>query len=111
MNLITTLSRIEYKLDVLTRLFVAELSLERIMSAQLDQLTAQVAKNTSIEESAVTLIAGLASQIAAAGTDPVALQALTDGLTKSANDLAAAIAANTPAQTPPATPAADAPTA
>lgn len=101
MNLETTLRRIEYKLDVLTRLFVAELSLEKIMSAQLDALTTQVAKNTSIEESAVTLIAGLADQIKAAGTDPAALQALTDSLTKSSADLAAAIAANTPAATPP----------
>jgi hypothetical protein len=60
----------------------------------------QVAQNETIEESAVTLITGLAAQIAAAGTDPVALKALSDGLNKSATDLAAAITANTPAAPP-----------
>lgn len=63
----------------------------------LADLQAQVAQNESTEESAVTLIQGLAAQITAAGTDPVALKALTDGLNKSASDLAAAITANTPA--------------
>lgn len=68
----------------------------------LADLQAQVAQNESIEESAVTLITGLAAQIAAAGTDPVALKALTDGLNESASDLSAAITANT---TPPPAPA------
>lgn len=63
-------------------------------------LQEQVAQNTSIEESAVTLIEGLAAQIAAAGTDPAALAALTASLQTSAADLAKAIAANTPAQPP-----------
>lgn len=66
------------------------------MSAELDALTAQVAQNTTIEESAVTLITGLAAQITAAGTDPAKLVALTTSLNTSAKDLAAAIAANTP---------------
>lgn len=66
------------------------------MSAELDALTAQVAQNTTIEESAVTLITGLAAQITAAGTDPAKLAALTTSLNTSAKDLAAAIAANTP---------------
>lgn len=64
----------------------------------LSDLQAQVAKNEQLEESAVTLIKGLAAQITAAGTDPVALKALTDGLNASASDLAAAVTANTPAQ-------------
>ena len=51
----------------------------------------------------VTLIKGLAAQIAAAGTDPAKLQALQASLKASADDLAAAIAANTVADpnTPP----------
>jgi len=76
------------------------------MSAQLDALKAQVAQNTSIEESAVTLIKGLAAQLAAAGTDPAALADLQAQLQTSANDLAAAVAANT--QAAPAAPAAPA---
>lgn len=67
----------------------------------LADLQAEVAQNTTIEESAVTLIQGLAAQIAAAGTDPAALAALTASLKQSAADLSAAIAANTP-QAPPA---------
>lgn len=72
------------------------------MSAELDALTAQVAQNTTIETSAVTLIEGLAAQIAAAGTDPAKLTALTTSLNASATTLAAAIAANTAPSAPPA---------
>lgn len=70
------------------------------MSAELDALTGQVAQNTTVEASAVTLIQGLAAQIAAAGTDPAKLTALTTSLNTSATALAAAIAANTPAAPP-----------
>ena len=65
----------------------------------LANLQAQVAQNTTVEASAVTLIQGLAAQITAAGTDPAALSALTSSLNTSATALAAAIAANTPAAT------------
>jgi hypothetical protein len=65
--------------------------------ADLDNLSAQVEKNTTVEESAVTLISGLAAQIAALKNDPVALQGLVDRLNSSATDLANAVAANTPA--------------
>jgi hypothetical protein len=70
---------------------------ERIMSAELDALTAQVQANTEVEASAVTLIQGLAAQIAANTTDPAALTALSEQLKTSADALAAAITANTPA--------------
>jgi uncharacterized alpha-E superfamily protein len=71
----------------------------QIMSA-LDDLTTQVAQNTSVEESAVTLINGLAAELQAAGTDPTKLAALQTSLAASAKDLAAAVAANTPAAPP-----------
>lgn len=70
------------------------------MSAQLDALTAQVASNTTVIDSAITLINGLAAAIVAAGTDPVKLQALTDALTAEDTKLAAAITANTPPSPP-----------
>ena len=70
---------------------------ERKMSAELDALAAQVEQNTTVEESAVTLIQGLAAQIAAAANDPAAIAALSAKLQSSATALAAAIAANTPA--------------
>jgi hypothetical protein len=72
-------------------------SLRKIM-ADLTSLQQQVAENTQVETSAVTLIKGIADRLKAAGTDPVALQTLQDQLHASAAALAAAIAANTPAQ-------------
>lgn len=75
------------------------------MSAELDALTAEVAAVTTVEQSAIALINGLAAQLAAAGTDPAKLQALHDSLAASSTALAAAVAANTPADPPaPVTP-------
>lgn len=84
---------------------------EEIMSA-LDDLTAQVAANTTAETSAVMLIQGLADQLKAAiaagpGANDPALVDLTTKLHASADALGAAIVANTPAAPAPApTPAA-----
>jgi len=84
------------KLDqILAKLFQIQQK-EETMSSQLAALQAQVEKNTTIEESAVALINGLAAQIASLKDDPVALQALADSLTASGNDLSNAIQANTP---------------
>ena len=73
-----------------------------IMSA-IDDLTAQVAANTAVEASAVTLIQGIAAELAAAATDPAKVEALAAQLKASASALGAAVAANTPAA-PPAPP-------
>lgn len=75
--------------------------------ADITSLTAQVAQTTSIEQSALVLIQGLAAQLAAAiaSEDPAALQTLQDQLNASATSLAAAVAANTtPPPAPPAPP-------
>jgi len=94
---------LDRKLDRLLQMTEAILEKENGMSQALDDLATQVTANTTVEESAVTLIKGLAAQIAAAGTDPAKLQALQASLKASADDLAAAIAANTVADpnTPP----------
>lgn len=70
--------------------------------ALLDALTAQVAATTTVEQSAVTLIQGIAAQLSAAAGDPVAVQALADQLKAATDPLAAAIAASTPAAPPSA---------
>jgi hypothetical protein len=75
-----------------------------IMSALTD-LQAEVAATLTVEQSAITLIQGIATQLAAAlanqtNPDP-ALVDLTNQLTASASALAAAVTANTP---PAATP-------
>jgi len=71
--------------------------------ADLTALTAEVERNTTVEKSALALIQGFAAQLAAAGTDPVKLQALQDQLKNNDDELAAAVAANTPAAPPPTT--------
>jgi hypothetical protein len=86
------LTRIERKLDALAHQ-------ENIIMADLTALTAEVAETTAVEQSAITLIQGIAAQLAAAATDPAAVQALADQLSSGAAGLAAAVAANTP---PPA---------
>lgn len=71
--------------------------------ADLTALQAEVANNTTVETSAVTLLQGLKAALDAAGTDPVALKALSDTLGANDTALAAAVAANTPAApVPPA---------
>lgn len=65
--------------------------------AAIDDLTAQVAANTTVVGSALTLIQGFAAQLAAAGTDPAKLAALQAQLQASDDALAAAVVANTPA--------------
>lgn len=70
---------------------------ERTEMADFSVLTSDVEKLTSVDESAVTLINGLAQQIKDAGTDPVKLKALTDKMETETDALAAAVTANTPA--------------
>jgi hypothetical protein len=79
---------------------------ENKMSAELDALTAAVAAEDTVIDSAVALINGIPALIAAAGTDPAKLSALSADITAKSAALAAAVAANTPAAVP--TPAADA---
>lgn len=97
----------------------AILSLETKMSAQLDALTAQVSQNTTVIESAITLITGFSQRLndGIAAAQAGDLSKLTDLQTELASEdqkLAAAVAANTqqvapPDQTAPASPAAPAP--
>lgn len=67
------------------------------MADELAGLTAQVAANTTVIESALTLIQGLKAKLDAAGTDPAALKALSDSLGAEDQKLVDAVAANTPA--------------
>lgn len=86
------LDRIERKINRLLRQEEAEMS-------ALDDLRAQVEKNTSLEESTILFINGISQLLkdAIASGDPAALTDLQQKLAKSAADLGAAITANTPA--------------
>ena len=83
-------------MDMLQQLMIKE---NKVM-VDLTALTTQVEQNTAVEASAVTLIQGLAKQIADSATDPAAIAALASKLNASATALAAAITANTPAVPP-----------
>lgn len=69
-----------------------------IMSAEMDALEAEVARNTSVDSSALVLIQSILDKLAAAGTDAAKLTKLRTDLAASSDALAAAVAANT---TPP----------
>lgn len=104
----TQLDRIETGISRI--LALVELLLPGVIAAmsdfenQLAALQAQVAQNITVEQGAITLINGLASQLAANAHDPAAIQAIAASLQTSAAPLAAAITQNTPAATPPAAP-------
>jgi hypothetical protein len=101
-NLLDTLSRvgqhanhkIENKLDKIIE--ILKKGIHR-MSVEFDNMTAQVQANSEAIDSAIVLINGIADRIAAAGVDPVKLQALTTELRAKDEALATAVTANTPA--------------
>ncbi len=94
------LARIERKLDLVISLLTIVLRKEKSIMADLTQLTADVAAEKTVDDSAIALLQGLKAQLDAAGTDPVALKALSDSLETEQTALAAAVTANTPV--PPA---------
>jgi hypothetical protein len=73
------------------------------LQAKIDALTAEVATDTTVEQSAETLLTGLSALIAGLKTgvtDPAqlaAIDALTATLTTNRTGLAASIVSNTPA--------------
>lgn len=66
------------------------------MSQQLDDLKAEVTRATTVSQSAVTLIGGLAAKIEELKDDPVALQALADEMRANNDALGTAVTQNTP---------------
>ena len=79
------------------------LTQEQKQMSALDDLTAAVQQTQNLEQSAVTLIQGLAKQItdAVANNDSAALTALASQLNSSAAELGAALTANTPSAPTP----------
>lgn len=73
------------------------------LMANLADLTAKVAELTTVEQSAIALINGLAQQLKDAVGDPAAIQGVIDSLEAGKQALANAVAANTtPVVEPPA---------
>lgn len=86
----------------INRILDAIAQLENKTMAALDALEAAVARETTVINSAIILLQQLSAAITAAGTDPVALKAITDNLNTNTDALAAAVLANTPADPVPA---------
>jgi hypothetical protein len=84
-----------------------EIILERliIMATTVDTLVAEVSAQTTVIQSAVTLLQSLHDQIVSAGTDQVALTKLATDLQANTDALSAAVVANTPAAAPAPAPA------
>ncbi len=72
------------------------------MDKELEVLEKEVAENSDVIASAVTLLAGLAAQIRQMKADPARLVALAAALDAQSKALADAVVANTPAEPEPA---------
>lgn len=68
--------------------------------ALVDDLGVKVARCTSVIDSAIILIDGIAAKLDELKNDPVKLQAYIDELSADADKLAAKVAENTPAEPP-----------
>ena len=88
---------IHHVMDQLNRILDTINQMEMKMANELDELTIKVAETKTVTESAIVLLQGLKAKLDAAGTNPVALKALSDSLAASDAALAAAVLANTPA--------------
>lgn len=79
---------------------------EALEMAAIDDLAANVAADTSVDQSAITLLNGLKAALdaAIASGNPAQLQQLSDQLGQNVNALAASVTANTPVQPPPPPP-------
>lgn len=91
--------RVFRRLDELATLIT---DIGKVMTKELDALQLEVERNTSVDQSAILLLKGLADQLAAIKDDPVKIQRLADDLKTSSSALSDAVTANTPSENPPA---------
>jgi hypothetical protein len=92
---------VNHKLDKILFILKGLSRMEEIMTQALVNLEAAVQENTSLDDSIVTLVEGLAAQIAELKDDPAKLQALADSLVAKSQKMKDAILANTPAEPEP----------
>jgi len=74
---------------------------EKHMGKELDELQAAVEENTTVDQSIMTLVDGLAAQIESLKNDPAKLAALAKSLRDSSALTVAKVLANTPQEPPP----------
>jgi SOS response regulatory protein OraA/RecX len=97
--------------EVLARLARVEAQLNRLLAkenrtmALIDDLIANVASESTVDDSIITLLTNVVAQLKAQGAPPATLaqlQSLMDAVTANKAKVAAAVTANTPAAPPPA---------
>lgn len=88
-------NRIEAKLDLVIMLLGLVLRKEQVVADTLDEIVADVASETTVENSIITLLNGIAAQLAAAQQDPAKLAALHASLTANIAAMTVAVTANT----------------
>jgi ABC-type transporter Mla subunit MlaD len=93
---------IESQLADIRRLLAQLTQMEGAIMSDLTSLQAEVEANTTVVDSVKALVQRLADEIAAAGTDQPALDALVASLRANDGTLADLVTANTPVETPPA---------
>lgn len=103
------MSRLEWRLVRIEKLLVNIVVKGNRTMSDIKNLESAVKADTDATNAALTLIKGIAAQLAAAQGDPAKVQALVDQLNANAAALSAAVAENTPAA-PPAPAPAPAPT-
>lgn len=64
--------------------------------ATLDDIVADVASESAVDDSIITLLNNIAQQLKDAGNDPAKLQAILDGIEANKKKIADAVTANTP---------------
>jgi hypothetical protein len=91
-------SRLIERLDTIIKLLQTTIQKENTLMATIQDLATEVASETTIDNSIVTLLDGIAAQLAAAQAsgDPAAIQTVLTSLQSNAAILTAAITANTP---------------
>lgn len=72
--------------------------LEEMLMTQMDDLRARIARNSSVDDSIITLVQGLSQQLkdALANNDPKAIQDIINTLDQDADRVAKAVTDNTP---------------
>ena len=95
---VETLKRIESNLAAIVSRLDA---LEAKMAVELENLKAAVAEQTTVIDSAVTLLTQLGDKIDELKNDPQELTNLANQIRAKRDQLAAAVAENTPAEEPP----------
>ena len=71
------------------------------MAGEVAKLEQDVADQTTVIQSAITLLQNIKALLDAAGTDPAKLAALSAAIEANSSALAAAVVANTPGDVPP----------